>query len=123
MPVSEHTPDLGAIARAALAEAEGIYDHWRVPGLLRELAALPDAGSWNDEDLYDDEHDIYRRGRLALDCPHCGRRHRPLLSPTRATVEFGMRWVGLDHREPYVEHIARCPRSRRWYLFTTYTPQ
>lgn len=123
MNLRQSEPDLGAIARAQREGIEQPVEHWRVSGLWRELQDLPDAGEWDDEDLYDFDADVYRRGRLVLDCPHCTRRHRPLLSPTRATIEFGWRWVGLDHREPYVEQIARCANTRRWYRFTTYTPQ
>lgn len=126
MTDTRDTADLGAIARAALEELDAsgrMVDHWRAPGLLNELRAIPDAGSWNDEDLYDFDTGEYVRGRLSVDCPHCGKRHRPLLSKSRATVEFGWRWVGLDHREPYSEQIARCAATGRWYRFTTYTPQ
>jgi hypothetical protein len=122
--------DLGAIARAQLGEllrpvgeVTRPTDRWRVRDLHRELAETVTAGDFNDEGLYDDEAEVYRRGRLTLTCPYCGRPHRPLLSPTTATIEYGWRWVGLDHREPYSEKIARCPRTRRWYRYTLYTPQ
>lgn len=123
MPVIEH--DLGALVREQYEAIPSDFgrDHWRASGLLREISALPDAGSFSDEDLYDYDTDRYMRGRLSLACPHCGHNHRPLLSPSVATVEFGWRWVGLDHREPYSAKIARCARTRRWYSFTTYTPQ
>lgn len=84
---------------------------------------LPKAWDFNDEDLYDCDTDKYVRSRLVLECPCCGAEHRPLISRYTEPLRGGMRWVGCDHREPYVDYVARCPKTKGLYLFTTYTPQ
>lgn len=85
---------------------------------------LPNAGDLSDEDAYNDETDRYVRHRIKVNCPQCGRLNSPLCSPSTIRQAGGWRWVGLDHREPYVEYRTRCGSGcGAEYRFTTYTPQ
>jgi hypothetical protein len=84
---------------------------------------LPDAGSYDTEDLYDFDVDRYKPSRLVVRCPCCDGEHRPLLSPHTERVQDGWRWVGLDYKQPEADFRARCPKTKTHYRFTTYVPQ
>jgi hypothetical protein len=78
-----------------------------------------------DVEMFLDEDGEAVFEQLVIDCPHCGRRHRPYASPLMRRLELdgGWRWVGLDHREPYWRVLVLCPHARRALLFTMYVPQ
>ena len=92
----------------------------RVPRYTDEL---PSAGSFDDEYAYNIDTDKYNPNWLKLNCPHCGRRCSPFMTPFHVLLEYGWRWVGLEYKEPFAEYQARCPGCHEWYRFTTYTPQ
>jgi hypothetical protein len=76
-----------------------------------------------DDYLYDGELDRYMPGRLTLDCPICGRTHKPLLSKLTVRLSSYWSWIALSYNAPHTDYEATCSRTGRRYRFTTYTPQ
>lgn len=87
---------------------------------------FPDAGDYNDEDWYDDHRGEVNYKQVLIDCPICNKRHYPLRGKYKnitEVIDSGWRWVGLDFREPYMIFKTVCPRTKKEYKFTMYTPQ
>jgi hypothetical protein len=77
---------------------------------------------YSDEDAYNDETDRYDLRKVKVACPGCKRVFAALCSPHTETTSSGWRWVGCDHREPFVSYRTKC-RCGRKFRFDTYTPQ
>ena len=80
------------------------------------------AGSYSDEDCYNDDTDGFDRRKIKVDCPNCKRVFAALCSPRTDLVASGWRWVGCDHKEPYARWSTLC-RCGTQFTFDTYTPQ
>jgi len=105
----------------ALREAEeraAAIEAAREPG----GAAWLDGGEVNIEDFFGEESDKLDRRKVKVKCPACRRTRAPLCSPKTTESDGGMRWVGLDHREPYQRYRTVCACRARYY-FTTFIPQ
>ena len=97
--------------------------HWRHKDALK---SFPSAGEYDDEDWYDDEDGETNYNKCLTYCPICKQRHYPFRGKSNTATEYmsgGWRWVGIDHQEPYAIFKAVCPKTKREYKFTIYTPQ
>lgn len=82
-----------------------------------------DLGSFDDDEFYSERLDDYVPSLLRLTCPHCGRRHAPLIAKATRIIAGGWEWIGLSHQEPYTSYLATCPRTREHYVFKIRSPQ
>lgn len=80
-------------------------------------------GSFDSDDLYDDEIDEYKPGRLVIPCRGCRRPLSPLCAESRVIAESGWRWVGISHQQPETDYFFACGWCGTPMLFTVVTPQ
>lgn len=77
---------------------------------------------YNDEEAYT-ENDKYDLRKIKIECPNCGREWCALMSSHTKELRNDLRWVGCDHREPYITYGTKCVRCNASFMFTTHTPQ
>lgn len=91
--------------------------------LVYGLKYPTDFVEFNDEEVPNDETDVYVLARVRIPCPRCEREICPLLSTRTRLLENDWRWVGTDHREPYASFLCFCRWCDSPFKLTTYTPQ
>lgn len=81
-------------------------------------------GSYNIEDCITENDKFDRRKFGKVKCGECSQEFNPFYNKT-LTVErdWNLRWVGCDHREPYMEYSCRCTKCKTELFFTVYIPQ
>lgn len=82
--------------------------------------AIPDAGSFCDDELYD-YHGIEHPKAIAVHCPHCRSKVYPFLSKSLVKLSRTFDWVGTEYKIWYNQWQVRCSRCRKDYTFKTYT--
>lgn len=84
---------------------------------------LPDAGSYDTEDGFVGNSEIFDKRKIKIVCPGCKKKVASLCSSLTMRVESGWRWVGFDYKEPYSINRAKCGKCGTEFKFTLYTPQ
>lgn len=86
-------------------------------------SSMKHAGDYSDEDAYNCDTDKLNYRKLKIICPNCKHKCAALLSPHTKKIDSGWRWVGCDHKEPFMKMESLCRICREKYTFTVYTPQ
>lgn len=81
------------------------------------------AGDFDIEQCWSERTGEFNMGTLRLNCPGCRRRIAPFQTRSLVGLNGGLRWVGLDHQEPYTDYLVACGWCGDPILFTVHVPQ